>query len=895
MLSVLHIRKQIHSLRLIFTACFLVLLLQLLSPSAVRAQSIQHTNLPPTLDVSQATNTLFRDNYWATIQVTISHVSTPLSGFLRAQMCVFSGRGTTQPGVISPWNYQVAVQLRKGEQKQFSLALPHSMGNFDAQGVLVTLLDTQGKEITHTLIGQSYEVLPPDILIGALSDQADTLNMNLIRVALPNQKDSLTTVPLDATTFPTQSTLLSIYTIMILDDFSSNTLSHEQLAALRTWVNQGGILIEIGGTQWQRTLASLPADLLPISLSGTKSLSAGIALYTDNSPSSDLYFAQSAQAPDTVTISTGTRSNTFSNNEVLASASSIPLILKARFGQGMLCYLAYDPMQAPLLTWAGQPDLWQMLLFATLGSYFLIPDTAATHTTGPGDFLTHTGILRLLSPEALFGPWVLLLLLIVYVTVMGMGFLFAMRRLPQMAFWHWRLLLVSILLFSLVSYSFAFYQKDREVSDNTVSLLRLNQEGSFAHITTYHGLFTPSHTSFTLHLPVGNLAQPLSNNLLTYTHLSHASGEAPFSLTYTTSGTSVQVHNTASWLLHPLVTESDTAFQGRIAADLSLAHGHLVGIVTNTLATPLTDLYVLFSHGFARIGSLLAGESRTVDLPLSLTSAGFQPLFADQIAQQGGLSTPYFPYTKSQAPQSDFERHMALLSALSGVGTASGQCAGSCNKHAIVASGTAYFSDVHLPNPGQVDVPDPLLLSGTSATLIGWMGQNALPGNEVTINANGHLQGHHENFLQMPLSLSISSLDQIPANFIQGQVVDVEGFDAQVVLPGVYTFSDGGLTFELPVPPILHQQPGGLTIAIPNLLASPRGLDRFSTVANLQVLIYNWQMNRWDSIHLQQNSFSSRNIAAYLGQNQRVLVFISNDVNNLGRLIFGSPSLSLQR
>jgi hypothetical protein len=165
----------------------------------------------------------------------------------------------------------------------------------------------------------------------------------------------------------------------------------------------------------------------------------------------------------------------------------------------------------------------------------------------------------------------------------------------------------------------------------------------------------------------------------------------------------------------------------------------------------------------------------------------------------------------------------------------------------------------------------------------------------MTINTHSQLPGRHENFLQMPLSIGITTLDHMPKNFIQGHVVDIEGFDAQLILPGIYTFSDGGLTFELPIPQLLKQQPGGLTLSIPDLLASPRGLDRFSNLTNLQALLYNWQTDHWDTIQLQQSTFFSRNTAAYLGHDQRVLVHISNNTDNMGRLIFGTPSLSLQR
>jgi hypothetical protein len=874
----------------------LTLLFFLLTPSSVDAQSTGSSKAIPLIDVSQPMNTLYRDTSWMTVQATITNTPVPLSGFLVAQTCNYAGQGTYQLGSVSPWHYQIPIRLSANMQRTYSISLPFTMGNLEAQSVLVILTDAHGNVINETTVGRGYNVAPSDVLIGTLSDHASDLNTTLIRLALPNQKDTLTTVPLDATTFPTQSSLLSIYNVLILDSFSTSSLSQAQLLALRSWINQGGTLFEIGGDQWQRTLSPLPTDLLPVSLTGLQSLPGGTPLFPIMiPPSAYSLFVQLNKSPGKLTISSSTlrTSSAFGSNKTFLSYNSSPLIVQAHLGQGFICYLAFDPMQPSLLNWFAQPSLWETLLFSTLGAHFLIPTTATSQTAGPGDLLTHIGILRMISPEALSGLWIVFLLLLSFVLFLGPIRLLLLRYLQPAHIWRWHLFFAGILLFSLASYGFSSYQRPYEVSDNTVSLIRFNQDASSAHVITYHGIFSSSNAPLTLQFPGENLIQPPTNNLLNYANLNYSGEDSAFDLTTTPGNSSVQLANSSSWLLHPLVTESDAFFHGRPGTQLSLDHGYIVGTISNTLPGPVNDLYVLFTHSFARLGSLAPGESRSVHIPLTTLPNSSQTSLANAISQQGNLAAPYFPYDSNDTPHSDFEHHMALLSALNGSGTNFKQCANSCNEHAITDNGNLYFADTNLPNSAQMDLPDPLLIPGTSATLIGWMDQRSLPNSTVTMN-NVQLPGLHENFFQMPLSFGLSSFDHLPSTLIRGQIVDIAGSDAKMVLPGIYTLSDGGLTFELPIPQPLHMLPASLTISIPNLLASPHGLDRLSNLTNLQALLYNWQTNHWDNIQLQQNTFSSHNATAYLGHDQYVLVHISNDANNLGQLFFGTPSLSFQ-
>src|SRR6266699_287077 len=94
----------------------------------------------------------------------------------------------------------------------------------------------------------------------------------------PTQGGSVIVEFLNANNMPTMAGILKNFNIIVLDDFTTSNLSTAQLAALQTWVNQGGNLIVTGGPEWHRTISALPTGLLPVAVNGTSTIPAGTSL-----------------------------------------------------------------------------------------------------------------------------------------------------------------------------------------------------------------------------------------------------------------------------------------------------------------------------------------------------------------------------------------------------------------------------------------------------------------------------------------------------------------------------------------------------------------------------------------------------------------------------------------
>jgi hypothetical protein len=854
----------------------------------------------PTIHVATTFGNAYRADYWTPIDVTLSNPGPAFKGTLAVHTYTdqaFSGPRTQS----SPWSFENAVTLPHGAHKQITLSIPYYLNDVTPHGFVTTLRNEHNQTVaTQSKQLPEDEIKQGEFWIGILSLNPASLTQQLNQVLLPGM-DSLPNniYALNANTLPDTETAMENFDLIILDNFPSATLRPRQIIALRSWVNQGGILIETGGPSWQQTLGPLRPELVPVTITGTSSLPPGTTilpiqgapLQDDDQMSNTVTDPPSTAVP----ISTATmyRQDAFSAPEVIITTpQGAPLFVKAHQGAGIICYMGFDLATPPLTQWTGNAALWQTILSQALGDRQLISGITQNYDSGPGQLLARGGILSQLEPNRTQGFWPIGLVLLCYILTLGLVCLLFTQRTKRPSYWRWRLTVCSILVFSLLAYWLAYYQKEASISENSITTIQFDQGSSLAHITTYMGLFTPSTGDFQLHLPGSDQTQPIAQQFLQGNPAALPTDDVPTTITSSTGATDLTLHNQHPWTLNPIVSEEDKEFQGNIRASLALQNNRLVGTITNTMPISFSDLYVLLPHSFVALGNLAAHQIRQIDLPVHNAPPSEGKTLADQIAEYHGLPDGYFPYTANRQPQNDLQSHIAFLSALSGTGSTTTVCNGSCLTHAIMDRGTIYMTGGQVPNSNLKNDYDPLLITGAPATLIGWTDQHIAGLNEETVNGVT-VPGHHMTFIQKPLNLHFSSPVHIPLDFITAGMAQVQSYDAQAILPGIYSMSTGSITFDLPLPDTRQMRINSLTVTIPDLIAHPQGPGTGSDTAtsSMAVQLYNWQSGTWDSIKLTQDTYIITNPQVYAGTTGRILVQVmSKDTNEI---YFGKPSLSL--
>lgn len=905
-----HSQTRPHALllvRFLTSSCLTVLLVLtwLLTSSHAFASMHIPADGGPSMSVNTGFNTRFRDGSWIPVQIALSNSGADFTGKLNINIPDPSNSGGANTTI-----YQSPVTLATGAQKQITLYAPFYLGvQGGNQTMRVNLLANNG-QVVNTQVTTLRTIGSNDLFIGILSDQSTGFGA-LGGLQLPYQSAQIDTEFLDAKSFPTKAEVLKNFDLLVLDNFTTSTLSQDQLLALKSWIDQGGALILAGGPEWRRTLGPLPLALLPVTTTGTKDLPAGTQLLPlDSATKGDDIAARSISAPITISTATAVATST-----TILATDSTPLIVQKSYGQGIVYYLAFDPALQPVASWSQTQRLWKDLLLRTQGDQLLPPGPTVNYPpSGRFSYNPTSGVgsvIQSLLPNTFPSIWFILVLLLGYILVLGPIRALLVRRLKQRD-WSWRITLIAIVVFSLLSYGLALQQKGTSIISSTVSVIRLSQPDtigttgtvtSTAHTTTYVGVFVPSQGDFHVHIAGDELVQPANTGF----YYNRGSSPQMTTITPTQSSTDVDLQSVNIWTLHTVMSTHDTQIQGGIVSHLILQNGTLSGTITNTLPYSLSDVYVLMNQSYVSLGRIAAGTDKQVSFSLATTAVDPNTFIADQIANSNGLSSQYGAYYNGQQPQNDVQRHVAMLSALSGENNYY-QCGGPgfCSQPLRVGGySSARAIIIKSGGGGSPPVPtqDPLLMPSAPATLIGWADTATGLSSDVTINGTPST-GARETVIQAPLAVQFSGAAKLPANLVTGQLVDVQGQsnDVQLQVSDIYSMSGGSMTFEcfLPSPQTLHatgitiNETANLTQFLQSTGANNSLSKNIVDVNQARVTLYNWHTHAWDSVTMSSYTASIKDAGTYINPEGRVLLRFAHVDSSQGLIILSKPTLQLQ-
>jgi hypothetical protein len=877
-------------IRTFIALCFVLLITLFLFPKNTLAHPLA-SDVGPTYRVSAGFDARYRDGNWIPIQVFLRNDGPDFNGSVSLDVpASFSGIGNQS--TLS--TYQEKISLPAGAQKQVTLFVPFFLGlQGGTQTLKVNLLDGNGNKLS-TQPASLHAVGPGDIFVGILSSQPATSFAALGVIPLPNPGSSVITQPLNTSTFPVIAEPLNNFDLLILDNFATSSLSKEQLTALQNWIRQGGSLITVGGPEWRNTLSPLPADLLPVTVDGTTTLPKGTLLLPFSGQSSEDIQKKMDTLKTQVIASTAKAAP---GSTVLLSAGSTPIMVQAPYGQGQVCYLAFDPTLEPVVSWSQASLLWRALLLRNVGDQMLSTSPGTNVATTTGALFSDSSdsmatILRSLFPNSFLAVWLILALLLGYILMLGPIRVLIIRRLKSRD-WSWRIVLSTIAVFSLLSYGLALQQKGTSILSSSISVLQLDRPTSgstTAHVTTYVGVYVPNEGDFSVHIPGFSLVQPASDPLRR-----PGIGSAPTRITSTQNGTDITLRSVNIWSLRTLVSKHDRQMQGAIDSQLTLNGEALRGTVTNRLPYNIKDAYILTYGYFIPVGNLTKGETKQVSATLRPTSINpTTTFFADQIAASKRINLPL----NSSQPPNETQRRIAMLAALSGEnpfyncnGTFCPQ-PGMITANGVIIRGGSNRLGLYrqILNGG-----DPLLIPNTSATIIGWADRPAETSEAVTIN-NSYTSQAREALIQAPLDLKYSGTINLPSPLVNSYLADVQsqGTGVQTVSPGIYAITSGSLTFEFVLPPIPDLEVGTFVFSIPsNINGGTNFTQRTSDTDRLHPQLYNWQTRSWDEYDFNAFSFAVSPTNPYIGPGGRILLQLSNQDASQGTAVFGKPSLEL--
>jgi hypothetical protein len=558
---------------------------------------------------------------WFPVEVTVANAGADVSGEIQVTVDGIDNRGAfNRPAMV----YAAPAVLPKQSNKRFvvEVFLPNPVERLTAKLVADDKVLTQ-VDVPIERLGQG------ELLCGVLSGNRSMLDF-LPGVDMPGRGRRVRIAHLEVADLPPAPQLLSSLDCLVISNVSLAGLGQLQREAIHAWTSAGGLLIVAGGPGWQKTLAGLPSELLPVKVTGTLPLRSARGL--------ESFFGEPIEDPGPWLVAEATPTD----GAVVLSEGETPLLVAARRGQGAIFFLAFDPSLEPLRSWRGSANLWRYLVGYAPGQ-IQIPSNVVRQYAGWGRFprnaLSDLSPLRPPTAEAL--PWIL----IIYSLAVGPASYLLLRRVGRL---EWTLWVAPLLTAAAVAAAFAAARTSSEsdILFNKITLVRASDTVADGYSRTYVAAFSPREGHYDIEIagrdaPADGLVSALFFPF-----------PAPTG-TPTPGAGAIRAERAASTVLknYALDARALGTFQidarvpaeGAIKSQLKLGGQGLAGTVTNGSKGKIANAALVVGQEVVRLGDLAPGETRNVVVPIGEGSPiGYVdiPTAVRQLYPNPGVATP---------------------------------------------------------------------------------------------------------------------------------------------------------------------------------------------------------------------------------------------------------------
>jgi hypothetical protein len=560
----------------------LFILMILVVPGLVAFAPARQEQPDISLLVNAGYNRYYRRGLWTPLRVSVSNNGGDLVGYIRVR--------TGETNSLEEITYRTPIDLPRGARKQVFLYV--SLDKL-AERVQVEVVDRSGHVVKRESMGMLL-AMPEDVLYAVVTESAfGAVDLAALSPGTGDGHQTNWRIP----DIPTLADALAGLDVIMFHDADTGNLSAEQQAALATWVLAGGHLIVAGGDSWQRTTAGL-LDLLPVSLRGTVPLSSV-------TPLADYLHLSSEALNEGMTA---TDSEPKPSAQVLASVGDTPLIVRQAVGGGLVDFLAVDPHAEPLRSWPDRQYLW----YALVTSVGQEPSWANGFSYWPAareaTLTTFSNILPTFFQLCGF--------LLLYIIILGPINYLVLKRLNRRE-WAWVTIPAMIAIFGVLAYQVGFNLRGNVPTINRLTVVRAWPDSEQAQVISLIGVQSPRRDTYDITVERGYSLRPLPEQgigLNVPTIIDEGTRYAAQSIPID-GGTIASLVAGGSTAV-PDLDASTTWYLSDTQAP------HIVGTITNTLGVPLQDAVVLVKGAAQVLNTIAPGETVTFDIPIGPSDPG---------------------------------------------------------------------------------------------------------------------------------------------------------------------------------------------------------------------------------------------------------------------------------
>ncbi|HLI57381.1 MAG TPA: hypothetical protein VKY26_10180, partial [Actinomycetota bacterium] len=604
---------------------------------------------------------------------------------------------------------------------------------------------------------------------------------------------------------PDSAAALGAFSVVIVDNATTDSLTASQKAALESYVTNGGALAVTGGDAWHQTLSGLPSDLVALAATGTQTLPR-------------LSAAASELGTSGLTDSLDVAVGTVKPGAVADIAEgATPILVEAAHGAGRIFYLTPDLDANPVATWPGTLVLLRQLM---------VRSSASAGSTGAGGSNPAASIeieggsifqaLANIPSLELPSPALIAVILAVFIVLVGPANYTLLRRLhrPDLA---WLTIPLLVVASAGAIYGFGLAQKGTNVLADRVRVIDAQPGSAAAFVSSGTGVFSPHAGNHTVSTSAGSAVAPLSDYMTVGSNgASAGQGSEPVTIS-AGPPQSVLLNWAKADSIETFGESYDQQMTGALTEHLAVVNGRLQGTVTNGLSETIDDAVGLSGSSYQRFGRLRPGASVTVNLPLPTTAVA--------TATASSLANQIYLHTPASCPVSG---PCSTTAAFENPGARPTASQREAERRAQVLNGILGNSPY--------DATQPLF--------VGWAQSTAGP-----VLVDGHAAALNElDAFVLPLQATISGgtlpLGAIPARTVDGSQLNSIGvFGGPISVP--FLASGANIVDEFALPGAswasLSLTTTKASVAMP--FPGPPGGSSTPTAA-----IYNFQTAKWDAI-----------------------------------------------
>lgn len=521
----------------------------------------------PTMDARALLQGHSRVGSWLAIEVHLQNDGPPIVGELRLQ-------GGAQGGT----SFSLPIDLASPADKTFIIyAQPPSFGQ-QLEVLLVSGDQTVAREKVAFTVHDATQ-----LIVGVVAARPQGI---VSQIQLPANQNGLApvTVPLTAADLPDRIEAWSALDRLVWQDVDTNTLTSDQIGALRGWLALGGRLVIVGGTAGPSVLSGFPDAILPYRPSTTDDVAAASL--------TSLLGSAPATATDVPALA-----GTLDHGRALVTSGNRVVAADAAYGSGSVSLVGFDPTVGWIADSKSTGQLWRGLI---------PPRTSAA--TSMSDDSQILGAVQQFPNVALPPIGGLLLLLLGYIVLIGPINYLVLRRLDRRE-WAWITMPILIALFAVGAYGFGSALRGSDIIVNEVAIVRGAPDATEGSAQVYFGIFSPTRGTYQVALPGGALlSAPIIGDLF--------GGQA--GALDVVQGATARVRDLSVGFGSLRTVRAETPVEvPKLHADLQLVDGTLKGTIRNDSDVVLEAPAVVLGGSVVVLADLAPGAQATVSLKLA--------------------------------------------------------------------------------------------------------------------------------------------------------------------------------------------------------------------------------------------------------------------------------------